>query len=109
MHEMVFIFAAGLVIISKQKPRSYWEVEPYIISSYRWKKPGVEPRTLAFSIVFSPKFVQLYSLDIFSDYVEYIWNGRRTTARPIYFWTLFALYKLVGEFFLTYNIAAIST
>ena len=100
MQKMVCIFAAGLFITSKQKPRSYWEEEPYIISSYRWKMPGVEPRTLAFCSCSPPNLVQLYPLVIFSDYVEYIWNGRRTSARFIYFWTLFTLYKFVGEFYL---------
>ena len=44
-------------------------------------------------------FDRLYPWVIFSDHVEYIWNGRWTTARIIYFWTLFTLYKCVGEFF----------
>ena len=98
--KMVCIFAAGLFITSKQKPRSYCEEKPYIISSYNWKKPVVEPRTRAFLFVFSPNFVQLYPSVIFSDYVEYIWNGRRTTARFIYLGTLFTLYKFAGEFYL---------
>ena len=53
---------------------------------------------LYFCFVF-PYFFIIY-IFLFADYVEHIWNGRGTSARLIYIWTIFALYKFVGEFYL---------
>ena len=57
-------------------------------------------------------FVFFNILTIYTHWLfvyENIWNGRRTTARFIYFWTLFTLYKFLGEFCISYNIAPIYT